>query len=74
MIRLVRAEWTKLFTTRVWLGLLLGACVMVGGFAALLTGFAGRRRTAARRSRAVGDPQFEQLAFSVAAERHRAAS
>ena len=30
MTRLVRAEWTKLFTTRVWLGLLLGACVMVG--------------------------------------------
>ena len=30
MTRLVRAEWTKLFTTRVWIGLLLGACVMVG--------------------------------------------
>ena len=23
MTRLVRAEWTKLFTTRVWLGLVL---------------------------------------------------
>ena len=41
MIRLVRAEWTKLFTTKVWLGLLLGSCVLVAGFAALLTGFAG---------------------------------
>ena len=41
MIRLVRAEWTKLFTTRVWIGLLLGACVMVGGFAVLFTAFAG---------------------------------
>ena len=40
MIRLVRAEWTKLFTTRVWLGLLLGACAMVAGFAALLVAFA----------------------------------
>ena len=40
MIRLVRAEWTKLFSTRVWLGLLLGACAMAGGFAALFTGFA----------------------------------
>ena len=35
MIRLVRSEWTKLFTTKVWLGLLLGACVMVVGFAVL---------------------------------------
>jgi hypothetical protein len=41
MIRLVRAEWTKLFTTRVWLGLVLGACVMVAGFAILFTSFAG---------------------------------
>ena len=30
MTRLVRAEWTKLFTTRVWIGLLLGACALVG--------------------------------------------
>src|SRR4051812_41213579 len=41
MTRLVRAEWTKLFTTRVWIGLLLGGCAMAGGFAALFTGFAG---------------------------------
>ena len=40
MIRLIRAEWTKLFTTKVWLGLLIGACVLAGGFAALLTAFA----------------------------------
>ena len=39
--RLIRAEWTKLLTTRVWIGLLLGSCVLVGGFAALFTGFAG---------------------------------
>ena len=44
MIHLVRAEWTKLFTTRVWIGLLLGACVMVGGFAALFTGLAGQEQ------------------------------
>ena len=31
--RLVRAEWTKLLTTRVWIGLLLGSCLLVGGFA-----------------------------------------
>ena len=64
MIRLVRAEWTKLFTTTVWLGLLLGACALVGGFAALFTGFAGRQNEQ-RASRAVGTPEFEQLAFAV---------
>ena len=41
MTALVRAEWTKLLTTRVWLGLLLGSCVLVGGFATLFTAFAG---------------------------------
>ena len=34
MINTVRSEWTKLFTTRTWIGLLVGACVMAGGFAA----------------------------------------
>jgi ABC-type transport system involved in multi-copper enzyme maturation permease subunit len=65
MIRLVRAEWTKLFTTRVWLGLLLGACVMVAGFAALLTGFAGSEQNGQPGLPPVGDPQFEKLAFAV---------
>ncbi len=63
MIRLVRSEWTKLFTTRVWLGLLLGACVMVGGFAALLTAFAGNAESGLP---AVGDPAFEQVALAQA--------
>jgi ABC-2 type transport system permease protein len=66
MIRLVRAEWTKLFTTRVWIGLLLGACVMVAGFAALLTGFAGSTQNGQPGLPPVGDPRFEQLAFAVA--------
>jgi ABC-2 type transport system permease protein len=63
MIRLVRAEWTKLFTTKVWLGLLLGACVMVGGFAALLTGFAGNPESGLP---PVGTPMFEKVALSQA--------
>ncbi|MCW2683405.1 MAG: family transporter protein [Blastococcus sp.] len=63
MIRLIRAEWTKLFTTKVWLGLLLGACVIVGGFAALLTAFAGNADSGIP---AVGDPEFEQLALAQA--------
>ena len=37
MTRLVRSEWTKLFTTRVWIGLVLGACLLVGASAALIT-------------------------------------
>jgi ABC-2 type transport system permease protein len=65
MIRLVRAEWTKLFTTRVWIGLLLGASVMVAGFAALFTGFAGSTQNGQPGLPALGTPEFEQLAFSV---------
>jgi hypothetical protein len=65
MSRLVRAEWTKLFTTRVWLGLVLGACAMVGGFAALFTGFAGRVGRDGRGLPPVGSTQFEQAAFAV---------
>jgi ABC-2 type transport system permease protein len=63
MIRLVRSEWTKLFTTRVWLGLVLGGCVMVGGFTALLTGFAGNAESGIP---PVGTPEFEQIAFAQA--------
>jgi ABC-type transport system involved in multi-copper enzyme maturation permease subunit len=65
MIRLVRSEWTKLFTTRVWIGLLLGACVMVAGFAALLTGFAGAEQNGQPGIPPVGDPTFEKLAFAT---------
>jgi ABC-2 type transport system permease protein len=69
MIRLVRAEWTKLFTTKVWLGLLLGACAMVGGFAALFTALAGAEADGGGPGiPPVGDPQFEELALSVGAQ------
>jgi ABC-2 type transport system permease protein len=64
MTRLVRAEWTKLFTTRVWIGVLLGACVMVAGFTVLLTAFAGSAESGIP---PVGSPVYEQLAFAVAA-------
>lgn len=65
MIRLVRAEWTKLFTTRVWLGLSVGACVMAGAFGALYTGFAGQSRNGEPGIPPVGSPEFEHLAFSA---------
>ncbi|MGY1604273.1 ABC transporter permease [Geodermatophilus sp. SYSU D00815] len=67
MTRLVRAEWTKLFTTRVWIGLLIGACVMAGGFAALFTGLAGVEQNGQPGLPAVGTEQYEELVFSVAA-------
>jgi ABC-2 type transport system permease protein len=62
--RLVRAEWTKLLTTRVWIGLLLGSCLLVGGFAALFTGFAGGSDSGLP---AVGTSDYEQLALGVTA-------
>jgi ABC-2 type transport system permease protein len=63
MIRLVRAEWTKLFTTKVWLGLLLGACVMVAAFAIFFTAFAGNPEAGIPE---VGTEFYEQLALSTA--------
>jgi ABC-type transport system involved in multi-copper enzyme maturation permease subunit len=64
--RLVRAEWTKLLTTRVWLGLLAGACVLSAAFAALFTGFAGRTGRDGQGLPPVGSAPYEQLAMSVA--------
>jgi ABC-2 type transport system permease protein len=66
--RLIRAEWTKLLTTRVWIGLLLGSCVLVGSFAALFTAFAGGSGgNNGGRLPAVGTPDYEQLALGVSA-------
>ena len=64
MTRLVRAEWTKLFTTKVWIGLVLGACVLVAGFSILLTAFAGNPEGGLP---PVGSEVYEQLAFATAA-------
>jgi ABC-type transport system involved in multi-copper enzyme maturation permease subunit len=65
---LVRAEWTKLFTTRVWIGLVIGACLFAGGFAALFTGLAGAEPDGGQPGLpAVGTPQYEEVVFSVAA-------
>ena len=59
---MVQSEWTKLLTTRVWLWLLLGAVVLTGGFAALLTGLAGQTGGPP----ALSDPQYAQLVLSLA--------
>ena len=66
MTGLVRAEWTKLFTTRLWLGLLIGGCVLAGAFGALLTGFAGAAGQNGQPGLPpIGDPRFEQAALAV---------
>jgi ABC-2 type transport system permease protein len=67
MTRLVRAEWTKLFTTRVWIGLVLGACVMAGGFAALFTALAGVEQNGQPGLPAVGTPEYEELVLATGA-------
>jgi ABC-2 type transport system permease protein len=67
MIPLVRAEWTKLFTTKVWIGLVLGGCALAGGSAALTTGFAGVTNGGQQASPPIGSAAFEQAAFSSGA-------
>jgi ABC-2 type transport system permease protein len=67
MTRLVRAEWTKLFTTRVWIGLLLGACVLAGGFSALFTGLAGVEQNGRPGLPDIGTRDYQELVFSVGA-------
>jgi ABC-type transport system involved in multi-copper enzyme maturation permease subunit len=62
MTALVRAEGTKLFTTRVWLGLLLGSVVMVAAFTAFFTAFAGEPESGLP---AVGTPLFDDLILST---------
>lgn len=64
MTRLVHAEWTKLTTTRVWLWLLLVACVLAGGFTALFTGLAG----AENGTPAVGTAGYSELVASIPAQ------
>lgn len=64
MIRLVRAEWTKLFTTKVWLGLLLGSAALVAAFTAFTTAFAGNDEAPIP---PVGTPLFEDVVLSQSA-------
>ncbi|CCG04808.1 ABC transporter permease [Blastococcus saxobsidens] len=63
MMRLVRAEWTKLFTTRVWIGLLIGAVALAVLSTVLLTAFAGDSQGGVGIP-PVGTPTFEQLALA----------
>ena len=67
MTALVRAEWTKLFTTRVWLGLLLGGCALVTLFALLFTAFAGQETDGGPPLPPVGSEGYEELALATGA-------
>jgi hypothetical protein len=60
VINLIRAELRKLFSTKLWLWLLLGACVLSGGSTALLIGFADQ----AAASPQSGIPPVESDAFT----------
>ena len=69
MTALVRAEWTKLFTTRVWLGLLLGSCALVALAAVLTTAFAGEPAQPGQPPLpAVGDPLYERVVLASPGE------
>ncbi len=65
MIKLIRAELRKLFTTKLWLWLLLGACVLSGGSTALLIGFAEEAAAAPETGvPPLGSDAFSQLALA----------
>ncbi|MGI8625516.1 MAG: ABC transporter permease [Geodermatophilaceae bacterium] len=65
MIKLVRAELRKLFTTKLWLWLLLGACALSGGSTALLIGFAEEAAAAPQSGvPPLGSDAFAQLALA----------
>jgi len=59
VIKLIRAELRKLFSTKLWLWLLLGACVLSGGSTALLIGFADQAAATPQS----GIPPVESEAF-----------
>ena len=61
MTALVRAEWTKLFTTRVWIGLLIGAVALTVLSTVFLTAFAGDPEVGIP---PVDSPSFERLGFA----------
>lgn len=65
MINLIRAELRKLFSTKLWLWLLFGACVLSGGSTALLIGFADQAAADPQSGfPPVGSDAFAQLAIS----------
>ncbi|CAN5340316.1 ABC transporter permease [soil metagenome] len=60
MIKLIHAELRKLFSTKLWLWLLIGACVLSGGGTALLIGFSDQ----AAANPETGVPPVESEAFT----------
>ncbi|SCX52372.1 ABC-type transport system involved in multi-copper enzyme maturation, permease component [Klenkia marina] len=63
-VDLVRAEWTKLLSTKVFFWLLLVAALMGGGFTALFTALAGAQNGLPP----VGSPEFTEVVAGVPAQ------
>ena len=63
MINLIRSEIRKLFSTKVWLWLLLGSAALGAGFASLTLGFAGQADSGLP---ARDDPKIQALVFNPA--------
>jgi len=65
VIRLIRSELRKLFSTKLWLWLLLGACGLSGASTALLIGFADQAAAAPQSGvPPLGSDAFAQLALA----------
>lgn len=66
MIGLLRAESRKLFSTKIWIWLLLGACVLAGGSTALLIGFADQAAASPQGGglAPIGTPEFTQVVLA----------
>ncbi|MBA2552556.1 MAG: ABC transporter permease [Geodermatophilaceae bacterium] len=63
MIGLIRSEFRKLFSTKVWLWLLIGAAALAAGFASLTLGFANNPESGLPRR---DDPDLVPIALSAA--------
>lgn len=65
MIRLIRAELMKFFTTRLWWGLLIGVVLSSALFAAVTAGLAGRGGAQGGASAGVTDPAVVRSAYTA---------
>jgi ABC-type transport system involved in multi-copper enzyme maturation permease subunit len=63
MVRLIRSEFRKLFSTKVWVWLLIGAAALSAGFTCLTLGFAGNPDSGLPRR---DDPAIVPIVLSAA--------
>ena len=65
MVRLIRSETLKIFTTRLWWGLLIGVALTSVGFALLTSLIAGRDLGGGPASPGVGDPAVVRSVYTA---------